>query len=102
MCGARTVPRCGAESKLSAWRCTRSRRSVRAVGVPRPTGGGGMTATARVPVHRDRENDYTREAAEARREFVREHTGTDLEHVSSYSFDPGTLGGNIEQFVGVA
>jgi hydroxymethylglutaryl-CoA reductase (NADPH) len=61
-----------------------------------------MAATARVPVPRDRENDYTREAAEARREFVREHTGTDLEHVSSYSFDPGTLGGNIEQFVGVA
>ena len=33
-----------------------------------------MTATARVPVPRDRENDYTREAAEARREFVRERT----------------------------
>jgi hydroxymethylglutaryl-CoA reductase (NADPH) len=61
-----------------------------------------MTATARVPVPRDRENDYTREAAEARREFVRERTGVDLEHVSSYSFDPATLGGNVEQFVGVA
>src|SRR4051794_25192936 len=61
-----------------------------------------MAATARVPVPRDRENDYTREAADARREFVREHAGTDLEHVSSYSFDPGSLGGNIEQFVGVA
>jgi hydroxymethylglutaryl-CoA reductase (NADPH) len=61
-----------------------------------------MTATARVPVPRDRENDYTREAADARREFVRERTGADLEHVSSYSFDPGILGGNIEQFVGVA
>jgi hydroxymethylglutaryl-CoA reductase (NADPH) len=61
-----------------------------------------MTATARVPVPRDRENDYTREAAEARREFVRERTGVDLEHVSNYSFDPATLGGNVEQFVGVA
>jgi hypothetical protein len=50
-----------------------------------------MTATARVPVPRDRENDYTREAADARREFVRERTGADLEHVSSYSFDPGIL-----------
>src|SRR5262245_4121823 len=61
-----------------------------------------MTATARVPVPRDRENDYTREAADARREFVRERTGVDLENVGSYSFDPGILGGNVEQFVGVA
>jgi hydroxymethylglutaryl-CoA reductase (NADPH) len=58
--------------------------------------------SARVPVPRDRDNDYTREAAETRREFVRERTGVDLEHVSSYSFDPGALTGNVEQFVGVA
>src|SRR6266576_5827753 len=56
----------------------------------------------RVPVPRDRENDYTREAARARREFVRERTGAELEHVSSYSFDPGILAGNVEQFLGVA
>jgi hydroxymethylglutaryl-CoA reductase (NADPH) len=56
----------------------------------------------RIPVPRDREDDYTREAARARQDFVRERTGTELEHVSSYSFDPGTLTGNIEQFVGVA
>jgi hydroxymethylglutaryl-CoA reductase (NADPH) len=60
------------------------------------------TATGRVPVPRDRENDYTREAAEARHAFVREHTGASLEHVSSYSFDPAVLTGNVEQFVGVA
>jgi hypothetical protein len=48
--------------------------------------------TTRVPVPRDRDNDYTREAADARRAFVRERTGVDLEHVGSCSFDPGALG----------
>src|SRR6266576_3012552 len=56
----------------------------------------------RVPVPRDRENDYTPEAARARREFVRERTGVELEHVTGYSFDPAILSGNVEQFVGVA
>jgi len=60
------------------------------------------TTTERVPVPRDRENDYTDDAARERLDFVREHTGTSLEHVSSYSFDPGVLTGNVEQFVGVA
>src|SRR5437763_3403404 len=58
--------------------------------------------TERVPVPRDREDDYTRDAAEARLEFVRETTGEALENVSSYSFDPSVLTGNVEQFVGVA
>src|SRR3954464_15052448 len=60
------------------------------------------TPTERVPVPRDKENDFTPEAARARQEFVREQTGAELEHVSSYSFDPGVLTGNVEQFVGVA
>src|SRR3954467_261537 len=60
------------------------------------------TPAQRVPVPRDKENDYTREAAATRQEFVREQTGAELEHVSSYSFDPGILTGNVEQFVGVA
>jgi len=54
----------------------------------------------RIP--RDRENDYTREQADARRAFAAERTGARLEHVSSYSFDPGMLPGNVENFVGVA
>ena len=49
-----------------------------------------------------KQNDYTREAAEQRRAFVTEHTGVRLEHVSQYSFDPGLLPGNIENFTGVA
>jgi hydroxymethylglutaryl-CoA reductase (NADPH) len=60
------------------------------------------TTNHRVPVPRDRENDYTREAAARRAEFVHERTGVSLEHVSSYSFDPATTTGNIEQFLGAA
>jgi hydroxymethylglutaryl-CoA reductase (NADPH) len=65
-----------------------------------------MAATAtsndRIPVPRDRENDYTREAADQRLQFARERTGASLEHVSSFSFDPAVLSGNVEQFIGVA
>src|SRR5919206_513681 len=47
-------------------------------------------------------DDYTHEAAEARREFLRERAGASLEHVGSYSFDPSVLPGNVEHFTGVA
>src|SRR3954447_21052057 len=60
------------------------------------------TTTDRVPVPRDPDNDYTREAAQRRADFAREHTGANLEHVTSYSFDPQTVAGNVEHFVGVA
>ena len=55
----------------------------------------------RVPVPRQ-SDDYTREAAEARRDFLEEQTGASLEHVGSYSLDPSVLPGNIEHFTGVA
>jgi hydroxymethylglutaryl-CoA reductase (NADPH) len=58
------------------------------------------TPDKRIP--RDRENDYTRDAAEARRAFLEEETDAELEHVSQYSFDPSLVSGNIEQFIGVA
>jgi len=65
-----------------------------------------MTTDASAPVRlripRDKDNDYTPEAASRRREFVREQTGAGLEHVSQYSFDPKVLPGNVENFVGVA
>jgi hydroxymethylglutaryl-CoA reductase (NADPH) len=53
-------------------------------------------------IPRDRENDYTREAAEARRAFLERQTGVALEHVPRYSFDPSIVTGNVEQFIGVA
>ncbi|MEJ7892175.1 MAG: hydroxymethylglutaryl-CoA reductase [Solirubrobacteraceae bacterium] len=56
----------------------------------------------RIPVPRDRENDYSAEAAAARRAFAHEQTGVDLEHVGSFSVDPATLSGNVEHFLGVA
>jgi hydroxymethylglutaryl-CoA reductase (NADPH) len=53
-------------------------------------------------IPRDRENDYSTQAVKARQEFVREHTGSAIEHVSSYTLDPETLPGNVEHFFGVA
>jgi len=60
------------------------------------------TTNARVRIPRDQQNDYTDEMAGKRREFIREHTGTNLSHVAQYSLDPATLPGNIENFMGVA
>jgi hydroxymethylglutaryl-CoA reductase (NADPH) len=57
---------------------------------------------ARVKIPRSKDNDYTREAAAARRDFVQQQTGAALEHVGAYSFDPALLPGNIENFTGVA
>ncbi len=56
--------------------------------------------TAKIP--RDKENDYTREATESRRQFVREQTNSDANHVGQFSFEPTILQGNIENFIGVA
>src|SRR3954468_7375102 len=61
-----------------------------------------MATRSRIPVPRDRENDYSDDAAQRRRDFVREQTGVELKHGGTYSVDPATLTGNVEQFVGVA
>lgn len=54
----------------------------------------------RIP--RDSENDYTREMATARQAYVEHRTGQALSHAGHYSFDPGSLAGNIENFTAVA
>jgi hydroxymethylglutaryl-CoA reductase (NADPH) len=51
---------------------------------------------------RDAEDDYDEGVIEARRRFIEERTGSRLEHVSSYSFDPHAARGNIEHFTGAA
>jgi hydroxymethylglutaryl-CoA reductase (NADPH) len=56
----------------------------------------------RIRVPRDPDNDYTHDQAARRRRFIRERTGAELSHVGRYSFDPATLPGNIEQFIGAA
>src|SRR3954454_7135303 len=68
------------------------------------TTAGADTAHAdgRARIPRDREDDYTNEAARKRQEFARERTGVGLEHVSHYSLDPSIATGNIENFLGVA
>ena len=60
------------------------------------------TVSDRIRIPRAAENDYTHEMAAERREFVSQRTGADLSHVAMYSFEPSTLPGNIENFVGVA
>jgi hydroxymethylglutaryl-CoA reductase (NADPH) len=61
---------------------------------------GAAQARKRVP--RDSVNDYTAEAAAARRAFVESETCAKLDHLARYSFDPSILPGNIENFIGVA
>jgi hydroxymethylglutaryl-CoA reductase (NADPH) len=56
--------------------------------------------TAKIP--RNKENDYTPEAAAERRRFAQEQTGVELNHVGKFSFEPSVLPGNIENFIGAA
>jgi len=56
--------------------------------------------TAKIP--RNKENDYSREAADKRREFAKEQTNAELDHVGQYSFEPSETQGNIENFIGAA
>ncbi|HMS39723.1 MAG TPA: hydroxymethylglutaryl-CoA reductase [Pyrinomonadaceae bacterium] len=53
-------------------------------------------------IPRHKENDYTREAAQKRREFATEQTKAELEHIGKYSFEPAQTQGNIENFIGAA
>jgi hydroxymethylglutaryl-CoA reductase (NADPH) len=62
-----------------------------------------MFMRARAPrVPRYNQGDYTFDAAANRRDFLREQTGASLDHVGQFSFDPGVLPGNVENFSGVA
>lgn len=55
-----------------------------------------------VRIPRDEVDDYSDKAVKARQKFIEEATGTELKHLSNYSFDPHILQGNIENFTGVA
>ena len=57
---------------------------------------------SRIKIPRSKDNDYTDEAAKIRRDFVKQQTGTELQHYGHYSLDTATLPGNIENFTGVA
>ena len=53
-------------------------------------------------IPRDRADDYSPEIIAARQRYLSEYTGTTLEHITQYSFDPHITQGNIESFIGVA
>ena len=53
-------------------------------------------------IPRDTDDDYTPDIAAHRREFLRDRTEASLEHIGRFSFDPGVLPGNVENFSGVA
>lgn len=55
-----------------------------------------------VRIPRDNNDDYSDSAIKIRQEFVERFTGTKLNHVKNYSFDPHILAGNCEHFTGVA
>lgn len=52
----------------------------------------------RIP--RDADDDYSLQAAEQRRAFLKEQTGTALAHVGGKPVDPGQTRGNIENLIG--
>ncbi len=58
-----------------------------------------MTERERIP--RSKDDDYSRDWATQRREFIERHCGGKLEHIAHYSVDPQLLPGNIENFIGV-
>jgi hydroxymethylglutaryl-CoA reductase (NADPH) len=60
------------------------------------------TDAHRAHIPRDPGKDYTAEAAVRRRAFVEAETGAKLDHVGRYGFDPESLPGNIENFIGAA
>ncbi len=53
-------------------------------------------------IPRSKDNDYTHEMATLRRQFIRENTDVELNHVGKFSFEPDILPGNIENFIGAA
>ncbi|QJW89262.1 hydroxymethylglutaryl-CoA reductase [Spirosoma taeanense] len=53
-------------------------------------------------IPRDSVNDYSTDAVAKRRQFLAGFSQTNPHHLSQYSFDPATVRGNCENFVGVA
>jgi len=57
---------------------------------------------SRNQIPRSHEDDHSHQSAAERRDFLMERTGTTLDHVAGFSFDPETTRGNIENFIGAA
>lgn len=59
-----------------------------------------LPAVKKIP--RDNNDDYSADAIRSRQAFVEEFTGSPLDHVKRFTFDPHLLKGNVEHFTGVA
>ena len=57
---------------------------------------------SRNQIPRDHEDDHSHQSAAARRDFLTKRTGTILDHIAGFSFDPETTRGYIENFIGTA
>ena len=57
---------------------------------------------SRNQIPRDHKDDHSHHSAAVRRDFLVDHTGTKLDHIAGFSFDPHTTRGNIENFIGAA
>ncbi len=53
-------------------------------------------------IPRSNSNDYTDQMADQRRDFIKELSKKELNHVGHFSGDPEVYAGNIEHFMGVA
>lgn len=58
-----------------------------------------MSSKPRIP--RDKEDDYTVDAAAKRRAFIEEQTGAKLDHIGQFSTPPSAVSGNCENFTGM-
>lgn len=55
-----------------------------------------------IRIPRDSDDDYSDKAIRRRQKFLQDFTGTKVDHIGQYSFDPHVTAGNCEHFVGVA
>jgi hydroxymethylglutaryl-CoA reductase (NADPH) len=62
----------------------------------------GESAPRRLQIPYHKEEDHDRAWAVRRKDFLEQQTGVAIRHLDRYSFDPSTLKGNIESFIGVA
>lgn len=56
---------------------------------------------ARIRIPRSSEDNYSDDIVKQRQRFVEQFAGIKLKHTASYSFDPHSTQGNIENFTGV-
>jgi hydroxymethylglutaryl-CoA reductase (NADPH) len=55
---------------------------------------------AKIP--RDSEDNLSLDIIKQRQDFLKEWTGAELPHLTSYSFEPSLVHGNVENFIGVS